>query len=59
MLPMCCAHWTTTRKPCRQKAAADASAQAALGLMQQQYQLGGASYLQLLTGAAAGAANAH
>lgn len=31
------------------QAAADASAQAALGLMQQQYQLGGASYLQLLT----------
>lgn len=31
------------------QAAADAAAQAALGLMQQQYQLGGASYLQLLT----------
>jgi len=31
------------------QAAADKSAQMALGLMQQQYQLGGASYLQLLT----------
>ena len=31
------------------QAAADAAAQTALNLMQQQYQLGGASYLQLLT----------